>query len=177
MKYITLLLLLVSFNTFAAPSGSAVKPFTIGAGTYVSVLAFDDAVTEDAEFSGIALSLGYALTDHIAFRGTYFSTENDDTSVNTSKGIDLLAIFGTGMATDGFKVYGGVGFFRDNQDFSSSSETFDGLQLAGGVGYNWSVVALEFILAIRDSSDYEDRLNNTVDIAAGSGSLLLSYRF
>jgi hypothetical protein len=51
--------------------------------------------------------------------------------------------------------------------------------LSGGIGYNWQNVALDFVLAFREKSDYEDMLVGTgvnVD-AAASGSLILSARF
>ncbi len=177
MKFLSLLFLFVSLNVHAGNDAFSQKPFTVGGGVYVSTLGFDDATFQDEEYSGLGLSLGYAFTNFFAVRGTYFSQENDDFSDNTSKGIDLFAYFGSHLATRGFKGYGGVGFFRDTQQFTSSSETFDGLQLGGGIGYNWDSVALDFTVLIRDSSDYEARLNNTEEMTVASGSLIVSYRF
>ena len=50
----------------------------------------------------------------------------------------------------------------------------------GGLGYNWEVVALDFVLGIRGTSDYEDSLQDagiSSDVTAVSGSLILSARF
>lgn len=182
MKYVTafIILLSLSFNSLAGPDG-AIKPFTIGAGTYASVIAYDDAYLKDDELAGLALSFGYAVTDNIAFRGTLFSLEHDDLSSLESKGYDLLAHFGTGLATHGFKIYGGVGLFSEKWELGSVSEKFNGLQLSGGLGYNWDHVALDLIIGLRGASDYEEVVNQVtpynVSAAAASGSLLLSFRF
>lgn len=151
------------------------KPFTVGVGSYASIIAFDNPLREDFEFSGIALSFGYAISDNIAFRGTYFSLERDIASDHKSKGYDLLAHFGTGLATQGFKAYIGGGLFKDKWTKGTLSDTFSGLQLNGGIGYNWESVSLDFMIGARDSSDYETVLSQSV--TAVSGNLLLSYRF
>jgi len=159
-----------------------VKPFTIGIGTYATTIAYDNSLLKDDELSGFSLSFGYAVFDQFALRGSYFSLEHDDLSDLESKGIDLLGYLGTGLATHGFKAFIGGGFFSDKWQLGSVSETFNGLQLSGGIGYNWDSVSLDFILGIRDASDYEDLVNqafpfNPVSAVAVSGSLLLSYRF
>lgn len=184
MKHVSAFLLLIplSLNVNIASAAEAVKPFTIGIGTYASTIAYDDSLLKDDELSGLSLSFGYAVSDQFAFRGSYFSLEHDDFSDLESKGIDLLGYFGTGLATHGFKAYIGGGFFSDKWQLGPVSETFDGLQLSGGIGYNWDSVSLDFILGIRDASDYEDFANqafpfNPVSAVAMSGSLLLSYRF
>lgn len=170
-----LILLLLSFN--ASASDYVAKPFSIGLGTYASVIAYDNAFIKDDEFSGLALSFGYAISNNIAFRGTLFSLEHDDYSNIDSSGYDLLAHFGTGLAQEGFKAYIGGGFFRDKWDVGFASETFNGLQLNGGIGYNWAAVSLDLVVGIRDSSDYEQFVFNTVSAAAVSSSLILSARF
>lgn len=184
MKYFTPLLLLItlSFDAFAGADGGVEKPFTVGIGTYRSVIAYDNSLFQDDELSGYAFSFGYAASDQFAFRGTIFSLEHDDFSDIDSAGYDLLAYLGTGLATQGFKAYIGGGLFSDKWEVGSFSKTFNGLQLSGGIGYNWDSVSLDFILGIRDASDYEDFINQSlifsqVSAAAVSGSLLLSYRF
>lgn len=186
MKHLSILLslLFLSSNVFAAYGDYVEKPFSIGIGSYVTKLAVDDPSFEDSDYSGYSLSFGYVISNNIALRATYFSTEDDDVSDITSKGYDLLAHFGTGFAKEGFKAYIGGGFFKDKQEFGSTgSETFDGLQLNGGIGYNWEVVSLDLIIGIRDSSDYEKAVQNnpftgtSPDVTAVSGSLLLSFRF
>jgi hypothetical protein len=184
MKQIPAFLLLVSLSLNANITAAAetVKPFTIGIGTYASTIAYDDSRVQDDDLSGFALSFGYAVSDQFAFRGNYFSLEHDDLSDLESKGIDLLGYLGTGLATPGFKAYVGGGFFSDKWELGPVSETFNGLQLSGGIGYNWNSVSLDFLLNIRDASEYEDYVNralpfNPVSAAAVSGALLISYRF
>ena len=182
MRYAALLIfLLSSFNTTAASAGEAEKPFSIGIGTYRTVIAYDNSLYDDQELSGFSLSFAYAVSDMLALRGTWFSLEHDDFSDIESTGYDLLAHLGTGLATHGFKAYIGAGLFSDKWESGAVSKTFDGLQLSGGIGYNWDSVSLDFILGIRDASDYEAFVNQGIftDVSAAvvSGSLLLSYRF
>ncbi|MBT8118201.1 MAG: hypothetical protein KJN89_00675 [Gammaproteobacteria bacterium] len=184
MKHVSAFLLFISLllNAYLVNAADAVKPFTIGIGTYASTIAYDNSLVKDDDFSGFALSLGYAVSDQFGFRGNYFSLEQDDSSDLESKGIDLLGYLGVGLATHGFKAYVGGGFFSDKWELGPVSETFSGLQLSGGIGYNWDSVSLDFLLNIRDASDYEDFVNrsfpfNPVSAAAVSGSLLISYRF
>ncbi len=179
---LSLLLLLTSFSVFAGSGNPGEKPLSFGAGVYRSVISLDVPGATDDEFSGLAFTLGYAISDNFLLRGTYFSLEHDDISQLESSGIDLLAYFGTGLATQGFKAYIGGGYFKDELEITGFSESFNGLQLSGGLGYNWESVSLDLIIGVRDASDYEEFYNNippvTNDtVTVVSGSLLLSYRF
>jgi hypothetical protein len=53
--------------------------------------------------------------------------------------------------------------------------------LTFGLGYNWEKIALDFWISVRDASDYEDMVSDSVgfssDAAASSGALMLGYRF
>jgi hypothetical protein len=174
-----LTLLLLSFSS-VADDAPVDKPFSLGAGFYRSILASDDFIDE-VEFTGVAFSFGYAFTDQLAFRGTYFALEEVDFSELESKGFDLNLYLGTGLASQGVKAYVGGGLYKDKFSIGSNSESFSGLQLSGGVGYNWESISIDFILNIRETSDYEDFFNEglpfDVDISAVSGALLLSLRF
>jgi hypothetical protein len=181
VKYILTFLLLLSVSLNASADDGAMKQFNIGVGSYASVIAYDNTVYDDDRFAGLSVSFGYAATDQFALRATYFTLDHDDFSDFESKGLDLLAYLGTGLATHGFKAYVGGGIFTDKWQIGRYSETFNGLQLSGGIGYNWDSLALDFILGIRDASEYEDFINRglpvNVSAAAVSGTLLLSYRF
>ena len=71
--------------------------------------------------------------------------------------------------------------FKDEWSASEGKESFNGLQLSGGLGYNWESVSLDFLLNIRDSSDYEDFINEgsffKADVGVATGALLVSVRF
>lgn len=180
MKYISAFLVLFFIST-SAFSDYVEKPFSIGVGTYRSVIAYDDSFFQDDEFSGLALSFAYAVSNNLAFRANFYSLEHDDLSSFDSSGYDLLAHFGTGFAQQGFKAYIGGGFFKDEWEFGPFDKTFNGLQLNGGIGYNWEAVSLDLVIGIRDSGDYEDFINDTlftnISAAAISSSLILSARF
>jgi hypothetical protein len=176
MRHVSAFLLLISLslNAHIATAAEAMKPFTIGIGTYASTISYDNALLDDVDFTGGALSFGYAISDQFALRATLFSQESTDNSNFESKGFDLLGYLGTGLATHGLKAYIGGGYFSDNWELGPVSERFNGLQLSGGLGYNWDYVSLDFILNLREASDYEVL---DINAAAVSGSLLLSYRF
>jgi len=181
-KYIpVLLVLLVSLSSLNVQADTALKKFNIGIGSYALVVGYDNDFLENDELSGFGLSGTYAFTDQFAIRGIYYSLDHDDVSGLDNNGIDLLGYFGTGLATHGFKAYIGGGIFNETWKLSSVEEDFSGLQINGGLGYNWDVVALDFVLAIRDPGDYEEFANRvtfrSIDAVAISGSLMLSARF
>jgi len=181
-KYIlAIVVLLVSLLSLTAQADGGQKKFNIGIGTYALVVGYDDDFFENDELSGIVISATYAFMDQFAIRGVYYSIDHDDVSGLDSQGVDLLGYFGTGLATHGFKAYIGGGIFSETWELSPVEQDFSGLQINGGLGYNWDVVALDFVLAIRDPSDYEEFASRftfrSVDAAAISGSLMLSARF
>ena len=181
MKYLPFLFLLFISNAVHSATGDPVdKRFTLGVGTYATVIAYDDSFLADDEFTGISLSLAYALSDILSIRGTYFSQDHDTFSSIDSTGFDFLGHVGLNMGSPGFKAYIGGGIFSEEWETGTLSKSFDGLQLSGCIGYNWESVALDFILNLRDASDYENFVNNVspnANAAAASGSLLLSFRF
>lgn len=156
------------------------KPFNIGIGTYALTVAYDNLFLDD-DFSGFGISAQYAFNDNFAVRGEYYSTDHDDLQGIDNTGVDIVGYFGTGLASHGFKAYIGGGLFSETWDFSGFEEDFDGLQLNGGIGYNWDILALDLVLGIRDASDYEDAVLRftgfNVDASAVSASLILSGRF
>lgn len=186
MKSLSVLLvsLFFSFSAYGTHSDYydyVEKPFSVGFGIYNSVISVDDPFYEDDELSGYAFSFGYAFTDQFALRATFFSLEHDDFSAIDSNGYDIVGYLGTGLASYGFKGYIGGGLFKDKWEIGGFSTTFDGLQLNGGLGYNWESVSLDLILGIRDADDYEDIINDAfgdnVSATAISTMILLSARF
>ena len=176
-----LLSLFLSTSVYARNDTHGEKPFSLGLGLYRSVISVDDSQYANDELSGIGLSVAYAISDQFGLRGTYFSLEHDDFSAIDSTGFDIVAYLGTGLDSNGFKGYVGGGFFKDKWQAGGFSESFSGLQLNGGLGYNWQSVSLDFILGIRDAGDYEDFVNevfgDNVTAAAVTGMILLSARF
>jgi hypothetical protein len=153
------------------------KKFTIGLGTYALNVSFDNAPagTPDDKAYGAGISVSYAFTDNFSIRGEYYSLEHDQFSFLDISGIDVVAYFGTNLASQGFKAYIGGGFFSETWEGGIIELDASGLQLNGGIGYNWSSVALDLVVGIRDPSDYEDIVG--LDAIAASGSLILSARF
>ncbi len=170
----------LSTSVFAEESPQ-IKSWNIGVGTYASVVNIDSAFgDEDIEFTGVNFAGTYAFSDTIALRAGYFSLENEDDSALKSTGIDVNIYFGTGLASEGFKVYIGGGLFSDTWEFQSEEEDFSGIQFNGGIGYNWEIISLELIVGIRSASEYADFIEDnggSGEIIAVSSSLLLSGRF
>ncbi len=153
------------------------KHWQIGLGIYNSTISYD--LASDDEFSGGAISATYAVSDNLAFRGIIFSLEHDDFSEIDSSGYDLVIYGGTGLLTQGFKIYGGGGLYKDTWEVIGFEESFSGLQLSGGLGYNWDAVAIDLVIGIRNVDDYDDLANTvglTADVAVSS-NLSVSFRF
>ncbi|HED35476.1 MAG TPA: hypothetical protein ENJ08_14870 [Gammaproteobacteria bacterium] len=155
------------------------KNINIGLAGYALTIAYDDVFTADDDYSGTGISALYAISNNVAFRGTWYSIEHDDLPGLDNTGYDIVAYWGKGFTRHGFKAYIGGGFFRETQEFFGFKDNFSGLQINGGIGYNWDVISLDLTLGIRDPSDYEEFLSDfaTVDAVAVSSSLILSARF
>lgn len=169
----------IALPAFAADT-QELKHFSVGLAPYATVVSVDTYYgSDDLDFSGFAILGTGAVNDNVGFRLTYADQDNDDNSDLELTAVEVSLIAGTGLATDGFKAYGSVGFFSETLEVSgfSGEEDFSGLMLGAGVGYNWSPVSLEFWINFRDPSDYEDAAGSGVDITAASGGLALSARF
>jgi len=157
------------------------KNWNIGLGSYASTISVDGSYSnEDIEFSGLNFTGSYAFSDNFAVRASYFSLENDDYSSFDSKGFDVVAYYGTGLATNGFKAYVGGGLYTDTWSDQNEEEDFSGFQINGGIGYSWSPIALDLVLGIRSAGDYADLIEEAGgegDVVAVSASLLVSARF
>ena len=153
------------------------KHWSLGLGTYALVVDDDESI--DEEFTGYTLAATYAFQNNVAVKIQYYNIEHDDFSDVDVSGYDANIYFGTGLLNDGFKAYVGGGLYNetleiDNLDFD---EDFSGLQVSGGIGYNWKRVSLELAMNIRSIEDYEDFYGADDDIIAVSSSLLFSIRF
>jgi len=184
-KYLITLICVISLMSLSVRAEEQVqeKKFSIGLGTYALILAYSDpAMGSDDEFSGLALNAAYAFNDNVAVKGAYYSLEHDDFSELEATGLDFSVVAGTGLATQGFKIYGGGGLFKETWEVSgfSGDEDFSGLQLVGGLGYNWDVIAIDLSVALRNTDDYVDLLasiGGTGDVTAVAGAFTVSARF
>ena len=154
---------------------------SIGIGSYALTITNDHPYYEDDNLSGFAFFGTSAFTHNIALRYGLFFLEHDDFSEINDNGFEIQVLFGNNFDLAGFKIYGGVGFFSETWEYSNFSEDFSGLQLSGGLGYNWKRVALDYWFSIRQADDYEafieDAIGESIEMAAVSGCLLLSFRF
>lgn len=167
---------LLTSNTVLAQEEQDNKHWQVGVGTYAVVIEAEDYPDDD--FTGFHLSSTYAFTDNVAVRAQYYSTEHDDESGLDLSGIDVVAFYGTGLLSKGFKAYVGGGFYRETLEIGSFDEDFSGAQINGGIGYNWDQVSLELSIGIRSTGDYEDLIDDSgTDVTAVSSALTVSYRF
>jgi hypothetical protein len=178
MNRFALLIFLIALP-LAAQSEDLNKKFNIGLGTYALVITNDSDFFDDDRLTGFSVSGLYAVSDMFALRAAYYALEHDDFSSIDDTGFDFVGYIGAGLMSEGFKIYGGGGIYTENWDTPTGDESFNGLQLSGGIGYNWKSVALDFVLSLRQKDDYEDVLAGSgVNIeGAASGSLILSARF
>ena len=167
------LLILLPLNVYAEDDE---KHFNIGVGGLFLDITDDDNSRNDTDFDGGTLSIFYALTHEWAIRGEVYSIENNDNSDFELNGYTLSGYIGVGITSPGFKIYAGGGYFSETleADFTRDID-FNGLQINGGIGYNWEHVALDALAGIRDTSDYEDD-SRFDEPAAVTVSLILSIR-
>ncbi len=151
------------------------KQWSVGVGSYALVLEHDELGDDD--FSGGALSVTYVFSNKLSINGQIYALEHDDVSAVEVSGFDMSVLYGTGLASEGFKAYIGVGLYNETFEFESFEEDFSGVQISGGFGYNWDSVSLDLSLGIRSVGDYEDLADDGEDIIVVSSSLVLAYRF
>ena len=155
------------------------KHFNLGAGKYRMVLSNNTGF--DDKFTGYALSGQYAYSDNVAARISLYNTEEESYVQFDNDGVEILALFGAGLYTEGFKIYLGAGYFSEDWQLTTLSASLNGLMLSGGIGYNWKIISVDLILGIRDVGDYQDladQVSPFLDIdKSKSTSILLSARF
>ena len=155
------------------------KHFNLGAGKYKMALSNNTGF--DDEFAGYALSAQYAYTDNVAARIILYDTEEERYVQFDNDGAEILALFGSGLYTEGFKLYFGAGYFSEDWQITTLSTSHSGLMLSGGIGYNWKILSVDLIFGIRDVGDYQDladQVNPFLEIdRSTSTSILLSARF
>jgi hypothetical protein len=167
------LLILLPLNAWAEDDQ---KHLNIGVGGLFLDIADDENSRNDTDFEGGVVSIFYAITHEFAISGEVYSIENNDNSDFELNGYTLSGYIGVGLTSPGFKVYAGGGYFSETleSDFTRDID-IDGLQINGGIGYNWNYVALDVLAGIRDPSDNED--DNLFDEpAVVTISLILSVR-
>jgi len=176
-------LLIVLLMPLVAYSDTEPKSFNLGIGIYslqvYEKLSGETYSNDSDRLNGAALSVAYMLTNKVAFRGTYYSLNRGNFPDTDASGFDALAYYGNGMAMRGFKWYIGGGYFSEEWNIMTESNSFSGLQLSGGFGYNWERYSFDMLLHMRDASDYDKHLSEpgTEISTAGVLSMMISARF
>ncbi|MBQ4833511.1 hypothetical protein J8L70_09695 [Pseudoalteromonas sp. MMG010] len=170
--------LILTAQVQANEPNSTNRHWSVGAGTQAFSIVNTDNSDNNVDFTGLNIAAGYAINDYFQVRASYFTSENKDLSILESQGFDLMAYGGFGLATTGFKSYGGAGFFSDKWTINNQNyDSFKGLQLAAGVGYNWGSVGVDFVFKLRDATKYEHLSTNDGTYFAPTGALVLFYNF
>lgn len=149
-------------------------------GTYAIVVDYDDYRIPDDDLSGHALSYTHVF-DSVALRVNLYGTDHDEIPGLDVGGSEILLLGGSNLAGHGFKIYGGGGVFGETWESPSEETDISGLELVGGLGYNWKKVAIDFTVGLRGVRDYEDRksalVGRNVHAGAASSSLTIGIRF
>jgi hypothetical protein len=164
----------------AAPAAADAARNQLAIGTYGLAVGYDDSRVEDDELGGITLSYQHTF-EQVALRGNLYSLDHDDISGLDVGGAGLLILAGRNLADRGFKIYGGGGLYSETWEAGGEETDIGGLQLTGGLGYNWREVSLDLTLGLRGGRDYADRIEDAtgfdVDAAAASSHLIVGIRF
>ncbi|HKJ88552.1 MAG TPA: hypothetical protein VKA48_08590 [Gammaproteobacteria bacterium] len=175
-------LLIATILACGAGTAQAGAQNQISIGSKSLTIAYSDSTNStNDDLSGLELSYTRGIGDIAGGRiGYYRLTHRDDSNLKAS-GLDLKFLLGKNIARQGFKAYGGLGYFDETWERGSYSHDFSGLSLFGGIGYNGSRLALDFLVELRDASDYQKYVNryrvNSVTASAASASLNLGVRF
>lgn len=163
----------------STPSVTETRDFHIGASSVSTVLTFNVAGWEGDEFTGLGIYGGMAFNDNFGLRG-HVGFQSDDYYNADVLAFEVTLQAGTGLATEGFKAYGSLGVYSETWESAYFEESFSGGLLGGGLGYNWSPIALDFWVHFRSTSDYQEAYfgtNSWGEVSAVSGGIGLSGRF
>ncbi len=173
------ILCLLLFLPLTIKADNQSRNFNFGIGYYSLQLYDEEWSYNSNRLNGVALSGLYAINDAFSVRGNYYDLNSGDFADTDASGYEILAYYGRGMATQGGKWYLGAGAFSEKWQDPLGEHKFNGLQLGGGFGYNWDRIALDLMLGLRDTGDYDQYLGRPgAEInTAGVLSILLSARF
>lgn len=179
MRILTSLFSIGLLSLSAAAIAEEERNFSVGVTTSGLTLATDGF--EDDEASGLGVTASAYFQDTGRFqlggRATLAFMEHDDLSGLDVTTFDASLLWGQGFNAEGFKWYLSGGIFNDkwSYDVTSFSENFNGLQLGGGIGYNWDRIALDGWLTARNTSSY--KFYDLTPESVITGGISLSYRF
>jgi len=147
----------------------------IGVGSYAVVI---DDNSKREEFGGGSLLATFIFNHHFSIRGQYYSVENDDRDYLDLSGYEVNAYIGVGLQREGFKAYSGVGFYSETLKNRNLDTDVSGAEIAGGIGYNWRHISVDFAISLRTVGDYADYFDEDDDnVTAAAGVLSVAYRF
>ncbi len=157
-------------TTSASVTAGEYNKFNVGIGSYALSIT-DQIVTQT--FSGVALNVGYTITDFAAVNSHIYSLSDDFNQ--DMKGYDLALRLG--KFTPGFNFFVQGGIFSETLSSSTSSATqdFSVTFLGLGAGYKWKQVGVDFDVSRRAIKDYQG--TSTANIDAATSSLTISYLF
>jgi len=153
------------------------RKFSVGVSSYATSVDFPQG-TDDA--SGIGLTATAVFNTlgvgHLGLMANYAAMEHDQVNAIDVTNVDASLIWGKNLATEGFKFYVGGGFFSEKWEAGNLlNETFSGVQLTGGIGYNFDRIALDLFVNARPGSGY--KFQGTEADGAATAGLSISYRF
>lgn len=156
----------------------------------------DVSLSEDLDFSGVAVFYTGALNENIAVRAGLYTADDDDDAATSddATGLDLQLLFGINMNGQGFRAYAGPGYYSDKWESpSGGSKRFSSLQVTGGLGFVFDRFAVDGWVTLRLGDRYSDHISNALeaqiladeaatvevntDADATSAGVMLSYQF
>ena len=150
-----------------------------GITSYALNVGYDRKYLND-EFSGLGIFMTHALSNSTALRGGVYSLEHLVKN-RQAQGIDVQLLLGNNFERPGMKFYGGVGLYSETWKIANISEDYGGAQLIFGMGANFSVLSVDWWVALRSSGDYSASATKEagfpITTGAANGGLMFSIRF
>ncbi len=188
-KFITKVLfpmcaLSLSSAAMAEDDDKGEKIHQIGLASYAIDVVVDNYTNDPYAYDGGAIFYTGAISDSLALRLGAYGVVYDKNSDESITGTEVSLLIGSGLRSEGFKAYVGLGQYKETVNWSNSygvsveSDEFSGFLFTLGLGLNIGPIALDASMSARDMTEYEDARGTAAEsITAVSTAIIASVRF
>ena len=133
------------------------------------------------QHSGWSIAAEMPQSDHTASRAIFYRVADDRL---TASGLEMQILWGYGLATPGFRIYAGPGFFFEHRkDLLADQDQFDVFRdfaISAGLGYQYKRYVVDVNYQLRDPRSYERELKTRGgddSVSANSMNVSFGYQF
>lgn len=153
----------------------------IGIAGYAVSVDYSLSTVGSDDLAGFAGFYTFAPIKNFAVRTGYFSMDHATAALIDVTGFDIQLLVSNNFTDPGFRIYGGVGHFREQWGAPFAKLKIRGPQGTVGIGYNFEKVSLDWWVTIRSAGGYDEFLTAATGIdpgaSAASSGLMAAVRF